>query len=189
MPNFYHCDRDLAHADEQGWKKKIVTLMRKELSDDISTGTDDLGNWAVCPGEYDNIVEWEQNFKILSLVLSRAIFKTLGKSVHVSDSISLVKRSLVFQYPFLGTEVLVLSGHYFMNPSWVCYLYPPHTVCISLLKIIYHSLNPLESFYDVYLIWVILGYYNPEKLKPGIHLRCFIDYDKPLEFGPEKTKV
>lgn len=78
--------------------------MRKGLSDDISTGADDLGNWTICPGEYDNIVEWEQNFKILSLVLSRAIFKTLGKSVRVSNSISLVKKSLVFQYPFLGTE-------------------------------------------------------------------------------------
>lgn len=149
MPNFYHCVRDLSHADEQGWKKKIVTLMRKELSDDISAGADVLGNWTICPGEYDNIVEWEQNFKILSLVLSRAIFKTLGKSVHVSDSISLVKRSLVFEYPFLGTEVLVLSGHYFMNPSWVCYLHPPHTACIFLLKIISHFLNPLESLCDV----------------------------------------
>lgn len=137
-------------------------------------------------------MEREQNFKILSLVLSRAIFKILEESIHVSDSISLVKRSLVFQYPFLGTEVLVLSGHYFMNPSWVCYLHTPHRACLFLLKIIYHFINPLGSLCDVYLIWVILGYYNLEKLKsyaPGRHLRYFINYNKPLEFGPKKTKV
>lgn len=92
---FYHCIRDLSHATEQGWKKKIVTLTRKELSDDISTGADVLGNWTICPGEYDNVVEWEQNFKILSLILSRAIFKTLGKSVHVSDNFLGQKKSSI----------------------------------------------------------------------------------------------